>query len=104
MLDDILFTVSLQVKLKLLLKGTHKSTRCASGELKQKNELFKELIRLSHNVQGTTSHCDIRLIGDVVFWLALTGYRLSLTPSWCSAQKKRRKKEKKNLRSAKRVA
>jgi hypothetical protein len=26
------------------------------------------------------SHCDIRLIGDVVFWLALTGYRLSLTP------------------------
>jgi hypothetical protein len=70
------------VKLKLLLKGTHKSTRCASGELKQKNELFKELNRLSHNVQGTTSHCDIRLIGDVVFWLALTGYRLSLTPRY----------------------
>jgi hypothetical protein len=52
------------VKLKLLLKGTHKSTRCASGQLKQKNELFEELNRLSQSVQGNVSPCDMGLIID----------------------------------------
>jgi hypothetical protein len=68
------------VKLKLLQKGTHKSTHCASGQLKQKNELFEELNRLSQSVQGNVSPCDMGLIGDVVFWLALKGSHLSLTP------------------------